>query len=116
MVILLALFSSLLFLGMFILNAARFLIQVVRIGLNFIGIVVGIQSGLDYFEVLHELKRNSIGREFEIAISAVANGQQDSEDRLDTMPNDLQFTGIDRHRDAHISRPNGIAVFAVWGF
>ena len=75
------------------------IIERVRVRLNLLGVVVGVERGLDDFEVLHELQCDFVGAYVKAAGSTITDRQQDSEDGFDAMANDLHLARVHRQHD-----------------
>src|SRR5271170_5655906 len=88
LIILQARFASLLLFGMLFDDALGFVIERVGVGLNLLRVVVRVKRCLHHFEVFHELQRDCACAYVHAVISAVANGQQNSEDGFDAMVDD----------------------------
>jgi len=75
--------------------------------------IVRIERSLDDMEVFYKFKRNVLIANIERARSAVADGQQNPEDRPVPPANLRQFLCIDCQRDAYIARPKTVMILAV---
>ena len=94
-------------------GAPGLVVKRVRVGLNFLRVVVRVERSLDDFEVLHELQRDSVRAFLQHGRSAVANGEVNREDGLDAMADDLHFARVHRQNDADVSRPQTVTILAV---
>ncbi len=100
--------------GMFRDFSSGFIIEGIRVRLSLLRVLVGVERGLDDFEVLHELQSDSLRARVQAVGSAVVNGQQDAEDGgFDAMADDLHLARVHRQHDAYISRPQPVTILSV---
>src|ERR1700722_5506861 len=90
-----------------------FIIEGIRVGLNFLDITVRIQRPLRDLEVLHELQGDSICWGIQAVWSPVMNCELNSKDGLDAVADNLQLASIYCYHDPYISLPHPVVILSI---
>ena len=93
--------------------ALGLMLDVVDIGLRFLGESFRVKRRLDDFGMLHELKRGLTGVDRQGRIAAIVYREMHAEEALPALVDELQFLGVDGENEADIRGPEAVAVFAV---
>ena len=106
-------FFFVLLFGVLLCLTGRLFVEGVRIILDSLGKIVGIQRGLFDVEVANEFQRDILPAHIDPSVAAIAEFEQRRKKRLVTAVNFLQFLHVDGKRDPDIAGPEPVADFSI---
>src|SRR6202034_4423357 len=93
--------------------ASGFVILGVGVVLDFFCKSVGIERGLDHFEVFQELQGYAFGSDIDRRLAAITYVEQQTEEGLVTAADFFEFLRVERESNAEVTRPQAVTILSV---